>query len=55
MVKDKFFLVAATVGGFVLSITLSGILRGTPITSSATHESLNSYPVASVQFVESKK
>jgi hypothetical protein len=55
MIKDKFFLVAATAGGFFLSITLSGILRGAPITSSATHESVNSYPVASVQFVENKK
>jgi hypothetical protein len=32
-VKDKFFLIGAAAGGFMLSVALTGILRGTPVTS----------------------
>jgi hypothetical protein len=31
-VKDKFFLIGAAAGGFMLSVALTGILRGTPVT-----------------------
>ena len=31
--KDKFFLIGAAAGGFMLSVALTGILRGTPVTS----------------------
>jgi hypothetical protein len=33
-VKDKFFLIGAAAGGFMLSVALTGILRGTPVISS---------------------
>jgi cytochrome bd-type quinol oxidase subunit 2 len=32
-VKDKFFLIGSAAGGFMLSVALTGILRGTPVTS----------------------
>ncbi|MEA5572359.1 hypothetical protein [Calothrix sp. UHCC 0171] len=31
--KDKFSLIAAAAGGFMLSVALTSILRGTPVTS----------------------
>lgn len=35
--KDNFSLVAAAAGGFMLSVALSGILRGTPVVSWQAH------------------
>jgi hypothetical protein len=32
-VKDNISLIAAATGGFMLSVALSGLLRGTPITA----------------------
>lgn len=31
--KDNLTLIAAATGGFMLSVALSGILRGTPVTA----------------------
>jgi hypothetical protein len=38
-VKDNITLIAAAAGGFMLSVALTGILRGAPVTSlsTATH------------------
>jgi hypothetical protein len=32
-VKDNISLIAAAAGGFMLSVALAGLLRGTPVTS----------------------
>ncbi|NJL63367.1 MAG: hypothetical protein HC903_17945 [Methylacidiphilales bacterium] len=49
--KDKFFLIGATAGGFMLSVALTGILRGTPVISS--HGQTVIHPV-SVSYVAAK-
>jgi hypothetical protein len=43
-VKDNLTLIAAAAGGFMLSIALSGILRGTPVTALQGQSSINYYP-----------
>lgn len=40
--KDNLSLIAATAGGFILFLALSGILRGAPLVSSQSHSSF--YP-----------
>lgn len=40
--KDNISLVAAAAGGFMLSIALTGILRGTPVTSWQTQANFHS-------------
>jgi hypothetical protein len=49
-VKDNISLIAAATGGFMLSVALSGILKGAPI---ATWEQgrINSYPIANLRMV----
>jgi hypothetical protein len=41
-VKDNFSLIAAATGGFMLSIALTGILHGSPVTSLQTVSHVNS-------------
>jgi hypothetical protein len=49
-VKDNITLIAAATGGFMVSVALSGILKGAPITNwQQVHN--NSYAVAKVQVV----
>ena len=46
--NDNITLIAAATGGFMISVALSGILKGAPITDwQQAHKS--SYPVANVQ------
>lgn len=48
--NDKFTLIAAATGGLMLSVALSGILKGAPlITSEKSH--IKSYIVANVQLL----
>lgn len=49
--KDNISLIAAVAGGFMLSVALSGILRGTPVTAWQQQSSLRSYPVANLQII----
>jgi hypothetical protein len=44
-VNDKLSLVAATAGGFMLSVALAGILRGGPVTSWQVQANVGSTPV----------
>jgi len=49
-VNDNITLIAAATGGFMISVALSGILKGAPITNwQQAHHS--SYPVANVQIM----
>jgi hypothetical protein len=52
-VNDKFTLIAATTGGLMLSIALSGILKGTPIISSEKSH-IKYHSVANVQVINNK-
>ncbi|MFM7363749.1 MAG: hypothetical protein ACKO11_04440 [Cuspidothrix sp.] len=48
--NDNIILIAAATGGFMISIALSGILKGAPIKDwQQVHKT--SYPVSNVQFV----
>jgi hypothetical protein len=49
-VKDNISLIAAAAGGLMLSVALSGILKGAPVTN-WQQVSHNSYPVANVRVV----
>jgi hypothetical protein len=52
-VNDNITLIAAATGGLMLSVALSGILKGAPITDwQQVHKS--SYPVANVQMINQK-
>jgi hypothetical protein len=53
-VNDNINLIAAAAGGLMLSVALSGILKGTPVTNwqQATH---NSYPIVNVRVVSDLK
>jgi hypothetical protein len=51
-VKDNLSLIAAAAGGFMLSVALAGILRGTPVTSWQGQSSVSTYPVANVRIVD---
>jgi hypothetical protein len=48
-VKDNISLIAAAAGGFMLSVALSGILRGEPVVSWQGNKSINSYHVTNVR------
>ena len=48
-VKDNFSLIAAAAGGFMLSVALSGILKGAPVISWEGHSSLRSSTIADFQ------
>jgi hypothetical protein len=48
-VKDNLSLIAAAAGGFMLSIALSGILRGTPVTALYIKSSVHYYPITNLQ------
>lgn len=48
--KDNITLIAAATGGFMVSVALSGILKGAPIINwQQAHN--NSYPIANVQVI----
>lgn len=47
--KDHFSLIAAAAGGFMLSVALSGILRGAPVVSLYEQPSLKSSQMANLQ------
>ncbi len=47
--KDNISLIAAATGGFMLSVALSGLLRGTPMTAWQLPLSVNSAMVTSSQ------
>ena len=48
--NDNITLIAAATGGFMISIALSGILKGTPIKDwQQVHKTL--YPVANIEIV----
>ena len=49
--KDNISLIAAVAGGLMLSVAISGILRGTPVTSWQEQSTINSYPVANFRLV----
>ncbi|MEA5506589.1 hypothetical protein VB735_26510 [Halotia wernerae UHCC 0503] len=49
--KDNFSLIAAAAGGFMLSVALAGILRGTPVTTLQGQSRVNSYLVSNQQHV----
>jgi hypothetical protein len=53
-VKDNLSLVAAATGGFMLSVALSGILRGTPVTNLHSQASLRQANVTNLQFTAQK-
>ncbi|MDD1413513.1 hypothetical protein MEN41_02235 [Dolichospermum sp. ST_con] len=48
--NDNITLIAAATGGFMISVALSGILKGAPVTNWQQAHS-NSYPVANVQIM----
>ncbi len=48
--KDHISLIAAAAGGFMLSIALSAILKGTPMTS-WEQSSINSLPMNNLRLV----
>ncbi len=47
--KDNMSLIAAAAGGFMLSVALSGILRGTPVVSWQGQSGLRPTTVADLQ------
>ena len=49
--KDNISLIAAATGGFMLSVALSGLLRGTPMTAWQLPFSVRSAMVTSSQIV----
>ncbi|MCM0593558.1 MAG: hypothetical protein HEQ35_01915 [Gloeotrichia echinulata IR180] len=51
--KDNISLIAAAAGGFMLSVALSGILRGAPVTVWTGPSSLNSYSMVNVRIIKS--
>ncbi|MDM9583783.1 MULTISPECIES: hypothetical protein [unclassified Nostoc] len=52
--KDNLTLIAAATGGFILSVALAGILRGTPITAWQEQSSFRTTTVANLQRAELK-
>ncbi|MBK1989760.1 hypothetical protein A0J48_019850 [Sphaerospermopsis aphanizomenoides BCCUSP55] len=48
--KDNITLIAAATGGLMLSVALSGILKGSPVTT-LQNSTISSYPVANVRIV----
>ncbi|AFZ24961.1 hypothetical protein Cylst_2764 [Cylindrospermum stagnale PCC 7417] len=53
--KDNISLIAAAAGGFMLSVALSGILRGTPVTGWQEQSSFSSYPVANLRVISNHR
>lgn len=47
--KDNISLIAAATGGFMLSVALSGILRGAPVTAWQDKSSISLYPIANLR------
>ncbi|NMG20085.1 hypothetical protein [Brasilonema bromeliae] len=47
--KDNFSLIAAAAGGFMLSVALTGILRGAPVASLQGNPGFHSLTVATLQ------
>jgi hypothetical protein len=53
-VNDNITLIAAATGGFMISVALSGILKGAPVTNwQQAHN--NAYPVANVRITNANK
>lgn len=52
--KDNLSLVAAATGGFMLSVALSGILRGTPVTAWQGESGVRVANVTNLQFAANK-
>lgn len=46
--KDNISLIAAAAGGFMLSVALTGILRGTPVANVNAQTSISSSPMTYV-------
>ncbi|MBN3905777.1 MAG: hypothetical protein HWQ35_04095 [Nostoc sp. NMS1] len=52
--KDNLTLIAAATGGFILSVALAGILRGTPVTAWQEQSSFRTTTFANLQKSELK-
>ncbi|MBD2209273.1 hypothetical protein H6G64_05000 [Calothrix sp. FACHB-156] len=52
--KDNLTLIAAATGGFMLSVALSGILRGTPVTAWQAESNARVANVTNLQFAANK-
>ncbi|MBE9211074.1 hypothetical protein IQ244_32235 [Nostoc sp. LEGE 06077] len=52
--KDNLTLIAAAAGGFMLSMALTGILRGTPITALQGQSQANNYSVVNLQVASAR-
>ena len=52
--KDNLTLIAAATGGFMLSVALSGILRGTPVTAWQGESGIRQGNVTNLQFAAKK-
>ncbi|MDZ7959682.1 MAG: hypothetical protein RMY34_17665 [Aulosira sp. DedQUE10] len=52
--KDNLTLIAAATGGFMLSVALAGILRGTPVTAWQGESSVRVANVTNLQFAANK-
>jgi len=53
-VKDNLSLIAAAAGGFMLSIALAGILRGTPVTALQGQSHVNYHPTTNLQVASAR-
>ncbi|BAY75689.1 hypothetical protein NIES25_21360 [Nostoc linckia NIES-25] len=53
-VKDNLTLIAAATGGFMLSVALAGILRGTPVTTWQEQSSVRTTTVADLRLAPNK-
>ncbi|BAY25872.1 hypothetical protein NIES2100_56800 [Calothrix sp. NIES-2100] len=52
--KDNLTLIAAATGGFMLSVALSGILRGAPVTAWQGESGMRQTNVTNLQFAAKK-
>ncbi|WP_138497899.1 hypothetical protein [Nostoc sp. PA-18-2419] len=52
--KDNLTLIAAATGGFMLSVALAGILRGTPVTAWQEQSSIRTMTVADLRLIPNK-
>ncbi|MEH1769763.1 hypothetical protein [Nostoc sp.] len=52
--KDNLTLIAAATGGFMLTIALAGILRGTPVTAWQEQSSFRTKTVADLRLAPNK-
>jgi hypothetical protein len=53
-VKDNLTLIAAATGGFMLSVALAGILRGTPVTTWQEQSNIRTTTVADLRLAPNK-